>query len=130
MNREDCARVHINHCLGDEELAAAKALVEGADPGERRVRQGRVPEEVKPHLVKARRAVKRAAPSERELALLRELNDASHASTLALADLYRARAAEVSALENRAFWFSLSATQGNLTEAGAAAALRAAPGAT
>jgi len=69
-----------------------------------------------------------APPSPSEVALLRELHGAACGAPLALADLYRARRADVAALEKRGLWFSRSATQGNLTEAGAAA-LRGAQGA-
>lgn len=90
------------------------------------------------HVEEARRVLREretgcakvAAPptSAAEVALLRELQAASRGDPLALAALYRSRLAEVEALEKRGLWFALSATQGNLTEAGATA-LRAAKGA-
>ena len=59
--------------------------------------------------------------SEPDMALLNDLEKASRGGPLALRDLYRARRADVTVLQKRGLWFVLSATQGNITEAGAAA---------
>ncbi len=59
-----------------------------------------------------------------DMVLLNELHAASRGSPLALRDLYRARSADVAALKEHGLWFVLSATQGNITEAGAAALAR------
>lgn len=63
--------------------------------------------------------------AEPDMALLNELQNASRGGPLALRDLYHARYADVAALEKLGLWFVLSATQGNITEAGAAALVSA-----
>lgn len=89
----------------EQERAAAAALA----PPARRRKQG------------TNRDDSAQSSAEPDMALLNDLENASRGGPLALRDLYRARHADVAVLEKRGLWFVLSATQGNITEAGAAA---------